>query len=77
MSFGAQPQATVVADPDRTSCDVDFPDDDLKDILLPEFLDERSGDVLENVRQALGNGQPVLRTMLVCPSREATSPPMG
>jgi hypothetical protein len=68
MSFGVQPQATVVADPDRTSCNVDFPDDELKDVLLPEFLDEDDEDMLRNVRQALGNGQPVLRTIVPAPA---------
>ena len=68
MSFGVQPQATVVADPDRTSCNVDFPDDELKDILLPELLDEDADDTLEKVRQALGNGQPVLRTIASAPT---------
>ncbi|MFE2935889.1 hypothetical protein [Streptomyces sp. NPDC059278] len=58
MTFAEQPQALLVADPDCTNCPVDFTNDELGDILLPELPDE---DLPEAIEEALREGRQVLR----------------
>ena len=60
MSFGARPQAVIVADRSHTNCDVDFADDDLTDVLLPQYLNEDRRAQVDLITQALRCGQPVL-----------------
>lgn len=61
MTFGRQPRAVVVADPHRTSCRVDFTDQELPGMLLPELLDEDGLVDEEKLAEALAAGQRVLR----------------
>ncbi|MDF5755311.1 hypothetical protein [Spongiactinospora sp. TRM90649] len=60
MSFGSQPEAVLAANPSSTSCPVDFTDDELADVVLPEFLD---GDYVDTRKtgKALCAGRPILR----------------
>lgn len=62
MEFGTAPEALVCGDEHRTNCPLDFTDDELAEVFLPELLDKESGGIDEHeVERALGEGQEVLR----------------
>ncbi len=61
LSFGSQPEALLVADPYRTTCPVDFTDDDLDTIVLPDLLDEDGRADEYKIEDALQQGREVLR----------------
>lgn len=62
MEFGSAPDALVCSDEHRISCPVDFSDDELDEVFLPELLDEDLGGIDEyKVGQALEEGRDVLR----------------
>ncbi|MEV5676472.1 hypothetical protein [Streptomyces sp. NPDC052179] len=60
MTFAEQPQALFVADPYRTNCPVDFTDEELDTVLLPELLDDGMADAWKIV-EAFREGRQVLR----------------
>ena len=61
MSFGTPPNALVIGDAHRTSCPVDFSDDDLAEVIAPELLDEDGSADEYAIATALHEGKPVLR----------------
>ncbi|MFI6094879.1 hypothetical protein ACIA8G_04955 [Lentzea sp. NPDC051213] len=62
MTFaGGRPDATLIADPNFTSCPVDFADDELSAVLLPAMVDP-DGYVDEGqIEWAFMEGRPILR----------------
>ncbi|WP_030577187.1 MULTISPECIES: leucine-rich repeat domain-containing protein [Streptomyces] len=56
-----QPQALLVADRCRSNCPVDFDDDELHTILLPELLDDHGEANAHKIEEALREGRQVLR----------------
>jgi Leucine-rich repeat (LRR) protein len=61
MSFGDQPEAVVVGDPYRTSCLVDFTDEELPTVVVPDLLEDGGGLDEYKVEDALRQGRAVLR----------------
>ena len=61
MEFRGQPDAVVCGDPYRTSCPVDFADDDLAAVVQPDVLDDDGAVDEYRVAEALYAGRPVLR----------------
>ncbi|MGW2113042.1 leucine-rich repeat domain-containing protein [Streptomyces sp. NPDC001948] len=60
LDLARQPEALLVADPCRTTCPVDFTDDELGGIVLLELLDEDGRADEYGISEALRAGQPVL-----------------
>ncbi|MFF9573015.1 hypothetical protein [Streptomyces sp. NPDC014685] len=71
LTFAEQPQALLVADPYRTNCPVDFTEEELDTVLLPELLDDDGEADAEKIEEALREGRQVLRAG-VRPSHLAT-----
>ncbi|MEL5957556.1 hypothetical protein AADR41_22830 [Streptomyces sp. CLV115] len=61
MTFAEQPQALLVADPYRTNSPVDFTEEELDTVLLPELLDDRGTADARKIEEALREGRQVLR----------------
>ncbi|WP_105967929.1 hypothetical protein [Streptomyces geranii] len=62
LDFARQPEALVVGDRYRTTCQVDFTTDELDDIVLPELLDGDDRADEQKIGEALRAGLPVLRS---------------
>ncbi|WP_405181654.1 leucine-rich repeat domain-containing protein [Nocardia sp. NBC_01377] len=60
MSFSGQPEALLVADPYRVNCPVDFEDDELIDIALPEVMGKDGTPDERLIHTAMRAGHPVL-----------------
>ncbi|MER5986732.1 leucine-rich repeat domain-containing protein [Streptomyces sp. NPDC001787] len=61
VTFAEQPQALLVADPCRTNRPVDFTDEELDTVLLPELLDDHGTADARKIKEALSEGRQVLR----------------
>ncbi|WP_214317799.1 leucine-rich repeat domain-containing protein [Nonomuraea sediminis] len=61
MHFGSQPEAVLAADPHRTGCPVDFTDDELSGVVLPDLLREDGTPDTDKIGEALREGRPILR----------------
>lgn len=61
MELGTPPDALVCSDEHRIDCPVDFSDEELAEIFLPEVLDDDSGIDERAVSDALREGREVLR----------------
>ncbi|MFD4863433.1 leucine-rich repeat domain-containing protein [Streptomyces atratus] len=61
MTFAEQPQALLVADPHYTNCPVDFTEEELDTVLLPELLDDHGTADAWKIKEALREGRQVLR----------------
>ncbi|WP_405717822.1 leucine-rich repeat domain-containing protein [Streptomyces sp. NBC_01537] len=61
MYFAGQPEALLIADPSRTNQPVDFTDEELDDLVLPELLGKDDTADERSISAALREGQPVLR----------------
>jgi Leucine-rich repeat (LRR) protein len=70
LTFGEQPDAILVADPYRTSCPVDFTDDDLDAVVMPDLLDDDDRADENRIEDALRDGRSILRPTAV-PSHRA------
>jgi Leucine-rich repeat (LRR) protein len=70
LTFSGQPDAVLVADPYRTSCPVDFTDDDLDEVVLPDLMDDEGRADEYRIEDALRAGRPILRPTAV-PSHRA------
>lgn len=62
LELHAQPESVLIADPYRTTCPVDFTDDELPVILLPELLDEDGESDIRELGRAMQAGRQILRT---------------
>lgn len=60
LDLARQPEALLVADPYRTTCPVDFTEDELAGLVPPELLDEDGRADEYRISEALRAGQPVL-----------------
>ncbi|MFF9572447.1 hypothetical protein [Streptomyces sp. NPDC014685] len=61
LDLAEQPQALLVADPYRTNRPVDFTDDELDRILLPELLGEDGEAEARLIERAMAEGRQILR----------------
>ena len=61
MHFAGQPEALFIAAPSRTNQPVDFTDEELDDLVLPELLGKDDTADERAISDALREGQPVLR----------------
>ncbi|WP_162907020.1 leucine-rich repeat domain-containing protein [Allorhizocola rhizosphaerae] len=61
LTFAQQPDAVVVGDPYRTNCPVDFTDEELDEVILPELLGRDGRADEDKVEDALREGRPILR----------------
>ncbi|MCX4964418.1 leucine-rich repeat domain-containing protein [Streptomyces sp. NBC_00654] len=61
LVFAEQPQALLIADRYRSNCPVDFGDDELSGVLLPELLDKDGEADARKIEEAMGEGRQVLR----------------
>ncbi|MBD0841517.1 leucine-rich repeat domain-containing protein [Streptomyces sp. TRM68416] len=61
LVLAEQPQALFVSSRYRSNCPVDFDDDELHTLLLPELLDDHGEADAEEIEQALREGRQVLR----------------
>jgi hypothetical protein len=61
LDFGPRPEALLIAAPSRTTCDVDYTDEQLADLVLPELVDEDGRADEYKIGKALSSGLPVLR----------------
>ncbi|MGY3061504.1 Leucine-rich repeat (LRR) protein [Streptomyces sp. TE3672] len=61
MTFAEQPQALLVAENGPSNCPVDFTDEELDTVLLPELLDDDGTADEGKIAEALREGRQVLR----------------
>ena len=61
LTFGTQPQAIVAGVSHLTNCPVDYTEQDLCEILLPELLNEDGQPDSDKIERALSAGRPALR----------------
>lgn len=61
MYFAGQPEALFIAAPSRTNQPVDFTDEELEDLVLPELLGQYDTADEHSISAALREGRPVLR----------------
>ncbi|MFG3497266.1 hypothetical protein [Streptomyces sp. NPDC047928] len=61
LVLAEQPQALLVADRHRSNCPIDFGDDELPALLLPELLDGHGEADARRIEQALREGRQVVR----------------
>jgi Leucine-rich repeat (LRR) protein len=65
LTFGEQPNAILIGDTYRTNVPVDFTDDELAGIVLPDLLDDDDDADEHKITEALRAGQPILRPTAV------------
>ncbi|WP_055529336.1 hypothetical protein [Streptomyces graminilatus] len=69
LDLGRPPEALLIADQYRTTCPVDFTDEELDDLVLPELLDKDERADEHEIADALRAGRPVLRPGVRRPAR--------